>query len=61
MEAPSSQRATWTKARENGYKLDGEMFHLDIRNKLFTLGAISLYNNLTRNVVNSPSLELFKL
>lgn len=38
-----------------------ERFHLDIRQKFFTLRTINHGNNLHKNVVDSPSLEVFKM
>lgn len=49
------------KRRSNGYKLQWERFHLDIRNTFFfTLTAINHWSNLSRDMVESPSLEVFK-
>jgi len=42
-------------------KLHWERFHLDMRKKLFTVRTIAHWNNLPRDVVESPSLEIFKM
>ncbi|KFQ49940.1 hypothetical protein N334_14201, partial [Pelecanus crispus] len=44
----------------NRYKLHQERFHLDIRKKFFTLRTIIHWNNLPRDVVEFPSLEVFE-
>ncbi|KAK4806817.1 hypothetical protein QYF61_005613 [Mycteria americana] len=43
------------------YKLYGERFHLDIRKKFFTVRTINHWNNVPRDVVEFPSLEVFKI
>ncbi|KFQ85777.1 hypothetical protein N337_01191, partial [Phoenicopterus ruber ruber] len=45
----------------SGYKWHWERFYLDIKKKFFTLRTISHWNNLPRDVVESPSLEVFKI
>ena len=48
------------KTRGNGYKLDRERFHLNIRKKFFcSENSHSL--DLPRDVVESPSLEVFEM
>ena len=47
-------------ARGNRYKLYWERFHLNIRKKYFRVTTINHWNNLSRHVVESPSLEVFK-
>ncbi|GAB0184611.1 hypothetical protein GRJ2_000926400 [Grus japonensis] len=54
-------RSHMERTRGNGYKLHQERFHLDINPKFFTVGAINHWNNLPRDVVESPSLEVFEM
>ncbi|GAB0208708.1 hypothetical protein GRJ2_003336500 [Grus japonensis] len=50
------------KTRGNGYQLHGERFLLDIRQTIFfTARTINHWNNLPRDMVESPSLEVFKM
>jgi len=41
-------------------KLHQEKFHLNIRNKVFTVRTTTHCNNLLRDVIESPSTEVFK-
>ncbi|KFV89112.1 hypothetical protein N327_03086, partial [Fulmarus glacialis] len=41
-------------------KLLWERFHLDIRKKFFTVRTINHWNNLSRDMAESPSLYVFK-
>lgn len=49
------------RASNNAYKLHWEMFHLDILWEFFTVRKINHWNNLPWDMVESPSLEFFKM
>ncbi|KFV79760.1 hypothetical protein N308_04306, partial [Struthio camelus australis] len=44
----------------NGHKLKHRKFHLNLRRNFLTVGVTEHQNRLPREVVESPSLEIFK-
>lgn len=49
------------KTRGNGFKMHQERLHLDIRTKFFRVKTVNEWNNFPKDVVESPSMEVFKM
>ena len=60
MERDFFTKAGSDRTRSNGFKLKEGRFSSDIRKKCFMMRVVVHWHRLPREVVDAPSLELFK-
>jgi len=54
------ERVDNSRTRGHDFKLKEGRFNLDIREKFFTMKVVRCWNRLLREVVDAPSLEIFR-
>jgi len=54
------ERVNTSRTGGNGFKLKEGRFRLDVREKCFTMGIVRCCNRLSREAVDTLSLEVFK-